>query len=264
MRQSIIDALKNTNWRQIRFSASFCPLCNGKRVFIRLDSNEIGVHCLSCRATPITLSLIDVLLYVSPALKTKVVYELSCRGSLIKFLRRHSKLVRCSEYFDDIAPGEYRNSVQCQDVQKLTHSDESFDICTSTEVFEHVPNDLKGFSEICRVLRSTGVFVFTVPIDINNITIERATPLPGGGVQHILPAEYHGDPIRNDNRILAYRNYGSDILDRLISSGFKRAEIRIPKSSMPWGYFRPIIVAYREQASNNWLNTDPLLLRYAS
>ncbi|MBK1707357.1 class I SAM-dependent methyltransferase [Halochromatium glycolicum] len=202
--------------------------------------------------------------YICPTLKSQSVYELSCRGSLFRFLQHHSNSVTCSEYFDDVVPGEYKNAAQCQDVQKLTYLDESFDICTSTEVFEHVPNDSLGFAEICRVLKSTGVFVFTVPIDLNNITIERATPLPQGGVHHLLPAEYHGDPLCKDNKILAYRNYGADILDRLLDSGFKRAEIRSPRNSIPWGYSRPIIVGYREDASNNWLNSDPLLLRFAS
>ena len=52
----------------------------------------------------------------------------------------------------------------CQDVQHLTFDDAEFDICTSTEVFEHVPDDIKGFKEIYRVLKDDGVFIFTVPI----------------------------------------------------------------------------------------------------
>lgn len=264
MRQSIIKVLGNTAWGQVRLSTSFCPLCNKSRVFVRLANNEIGVRCLSCKGTSVTLSLIDVLLHLFPTFKSKAVYELSCRGPLFRFLQQHSKSATCSEYFDDVVPGEYKDSYQCQDVQNLTHSSGSFDICTSTEVFEHVPHDLRGFSEICRVLKPSGAFLFTVPIDLNNKTIERAAPLPEGGVRYFLPAEYHGDPLSKDNRILAYRNYGVDILDRLFRSGFARAEIRSPGISLPWGYFRPVIVAYRENASNDRLNSDPLLLRSAS
>lgn len=264
MRQSIIDSLISANWRQVRFSIHMCPLCNGKRIFVKLVDNEIGVCCLSCKATSITLSLVYVLRTISPNLSSKIVYELSSRGALMKFLKQHCKSVICSEFFDDLPAGEFKSTIQCQDVQKLTHPDEIFDICTSTEVFEHVPNDSKGFSEIRRVLKPTGVFVFTIPIDIRNITIERALPLPGGGVQHLLPAEYHGDPIRVDNRILAFRNYGKDILERLISAGFKKAEIRNPGYTMPWGFRRPVIVAYREDASNNLPNSDASRLCCAS
>lgn len=264
MRHSIVKALASTNWRQLRLAMSFCPLCNKSRVFVRLADNEIGVRCLSCKGTSITLSLVEVLLSISPSLESKTVYELSCRGPLFRFLQQHSKSAFCSEYFEDVLPGECSNGIQCQDVQKLTHPSGSFNICTSTEVFEHVANDLRGFSEICRVLKPSGAFVFTVPIDLNNKTIERATPRPEGGVRHLLPAEYHGDPLSEDNRILAYRNYGVDILDRLLRSGFARAEIRSPGNSLPWGYVRPVIVAYREDASYNQHNAEPLLLRSAS
>lgn len=263
MRHSIVKALASTRWREVGFTRSFCPLCNKSRVFVRLSDNEIAVRCLACKGTSVTLSLIQVLLSIYPTLTSKTVYELSCRGPLFRFLQQHSRSAVCSEYFEHVDPGEFNNGVQCQDVQKLTYPGESFDVCTSTEVFEHVPNDLRGFSEICRVLKPSGAFVFTVPIDLNNKTVERARPLPEGGVRHLLPPEYHGDPLSRDDRILAYRNYGTDILDRLLRSGFESAEIRSPGISLPWGYSRPVIVAFREASSNNGIDSDALLLRRA-
>lgn len=226
-------------------SFSFCPLCMGKRLFVRLDTNEISVRCLSCRATPVTLSLVDVLRHIRPILSAQNVYELSSRGPLVNLLKRECSSLTYSEYFDDIPPGEYNNGIQCQDVQALTYPDESFDICTSTEVFEHVPDDRKGFSEVCRVLKAGGVFIFTVPIDISGKTIERAVLSSDGKVRHILPPEYHGDHIRGDNGVLVFRNYGYDILTRLTDSGFKRAEFSRPLCRIPWGYARTVVVAYR-------------------
>lgn len=264
MHRSIIRTVSLINWRKLAVSVYFCPLCGGKRVFVRLDANEISVRCLSCRATSVTLSLVAVLWRISPNLNSKNVYELSSRGPLVKYLKRTSKILSCSEYFNSTTPGNHNNGVQCQDVQRLTYQNESFDICTSTEVFEHVPNDAKGFSEIHRVLKPNGILVFTVPLDIRNKTVERAILMPGGEIKHLLPPEYHSDPIRGLEPILAYRNYGYDILDRLVNEGFKRAELRSPGYDMAWGYARPVIVAYREKASNNWLNSDPLLLRFAS
>jgi len=61
-----------------------------------------------------------------------------------------------SEYLENVPPGECRGNFQCQDVQELTYPDNSFDVCTCTEVFEHVANDVKGFSEIYRVLKEGG------------------------------------------------------------------------------------------------------------
>lgn len=70
-----------------------------------------------------------------------------------------------------------------------------FDLCTSTEVFEHVPDDGAGFQEICRVLKEGGTFVFTVPMTDAKTTVER-TKAHNGRIEHLLEPEYHGDRIR--------------------------------------------------------------------
>ncbi|MGB5733410.1 MAG: hypothetical protein WBM40_03065, partial [Thiohalocapsa sp.] len=61
-----------------------------------MSDNEIGVRCLGCKATSVTLSLVDVLLRVSPDLRSKTIYELSCRGALISFLAQRSNSIICS------------------------------------------------------------------------------------------------------------------------------------------------------------------------
>jgi len=78
------------------------------------------------------------------------------------------------------------NSVQCQDVQRLTYDSASFDVCTSTEVFEHVPDDSRGFAERHRVLRPGGRLVFSVPIVSAAKTVERAV-MERGTLRHLLP-----------------------------------------------------------------------------
>ncbi len=261
---TMIRAFGMINWKHLAFSANPCPLCGVKRVFVRLNTDEISVRCLSCRASTITLSLIAVLQQVVRDLHNKEVCELSSRGPLVKYLRKNSKKLTCSEYFESIAPGEYYNGVQCQDVQRLTYPSESFDLCTSTEVFEHVPDDAKGFSEIFRVLKPNGVFVLTVPIDVKRQTVQRATLISVGEIQHNLQPEYHSDPVRGHKKILAYRNYGYDILDRLIEQGFMRAEILSLGNNLPWGFSRPVVVAYKEMDSSNSPNSDPSLIRFAS
>lgn len=157
------------------------------------------------------------------------VYELSSRGALSRYLlTRYGKVTR-SEYYDDVTPGEFKNGVQCQDVQRLTYPDESFDLVTSTEVFEHVADDLAGFREVHRVLRPAGHFVLTVPLLDIPRTIER-TRTEGRTVVHILPPEYHSDRLRGRGKVLAFRNYGLDITDRLESVGFK-ADIKVINSA---------------------------------
>lgn len=200
-----------------------CPIC-GPSLLLRLAANAIGVRCVRCAGSAITLSLVSVLKSVRPGFRGEALYELSARGPLFEFLRREVAELTTSDYFDDATPGSVRNGVLCQDVQRLTFVDGSFDVCTSTEVFEHVADDACGFREIRRVLRKGGLMVFTVPLMRSQATVERAT-IRNGKIRHLLPPVYHGDRIRGRGRVLVFRDYGLDIADRLREHGFADAFI---------------------------------------
>jgi len=188
------------------------------------------------------MSLVSILRQELGSLENLHVYELSSRGPLVAWLRRHAGQVTCSEYFDGVGAGETLNGVQCQDVQLLTYAAASFDACTSTEVFEHVPDDLRGFAELYRVLRPGGRLVFSVPMSPRAATVERAF-WKDGVIHHLLPPEYHGDHIRGQGRVLAYRNYGLDILDRVRAAGFSDVRIVKPLHWLGRWAGQPIIVA---------------------
>lgn len=154
--------------------------------------------------------------------------ELAARGPFFESLQRKTRTaggsLHSSEFWDDVAPGDSRDGVQCQDVERLTYEDGSFDVCTSTEVFEHVPDDLRGFRELYRVLAPGGHLIFTVPMHEADATVERAERGPDG-VQLLLPATYHDDQIRGTGRVLVFRDYGRDIVDRLGECGFSGTEL---------------------------------------
>ena len=144
---------------------------------------------------------------------------MSSRGPLYEYARRRAGKLVCSEFFDDVKPGLWKGKIQCQDVTRLTYAEASFDLCTSTEVFEHVPDDEAGFREVRRVLKPSGRFVFTVPLSQAMRTVSRAE-LVDGKVRHLQPPEYHGDAIRGQGKVLVYREYGRDIVARLRRCGF--------------------------------------------
>jgi len=144
------------------------------------------------------------------------VYELSARGALVRYLRVQYADVTLSEYRRGEVPGTMRRGVACQDVPRLTYPDATFNLVTSTEVFEHVADDRAGFREVHCVLAPGGWFVFTVPIADADTTLERAMHRDGR-IIHLTAAEYHRDRLR---RILAFRTYGRDIGLRLAEAGF--------------------------------------------
>ena len=193
-----------------------CNLCGG--VVIRWSPNVFGSRCVRCLSTQIHRAIglaVDALCLPGDAR----VYELSSRGALFRHLRRRFRDFHFSEYFDDVPPGGIRKGIPCQDVQNLRLPSGTFDLVTSTEVFEHVPDDAKGFSEIHRVLKPGGWLIFTAPLTRNPVTVERARRFPDGRVEHLLPPEYHSDRLRGRGKVLAYRNYGTDIVDRLRGAG---------------------------------------------
>ena len=148
------------------------------------------------------------------------VYELSSRGALFRWLRRRFPNFYFSEFFDDVPAGGMKGPVPCQDVQDLALGDETFSLVTCTEVFEHVPDDRRGFREIYRVLKKDGYFVFTVPLMSNGRTLERAAKRQDGSILHLREPEYHSDRLRGRRTVLAYRTYGADIRERLDAAGF--------------------------------------------
>lgn len=198
-----------------------CNLCGGP--IVRLQRGQFGTRCLLCLSTYIHRAVGIVLDDLN--LKSDIaVYELSAHGALFKYLKKRFKNLTCSEYFDGVTPGMFKNGVVCQDVQKLTFKDEIFDLVTSTEVFEHVEHDKMGFAEVNRVLKGGGHFVFTVPLGTSEKTIERAVR-ENGEIKHLVEPTFGGDHLRK-NGIIDFRNYGTDIKDRLINANFRKVEIR--------------------------------------
>lgn len=104
-----------------------CVLC-GPSLLLRLSRDPIGVRCLRCGASAIALSMVSTLVAERPGFRGERVYELSSRGPLFGYLRREVKDLTFSEYFDHVAPGAFRDGVQCQDIQQLTYPDAYFDL----------------------------------------------------------------------------------------------------------------------------------------
>jgi SAM-dependent methyltransferase len=253
MRQSVSvvgQVLGQLEWGALRLARGRCPLCAG-RLFLRFSNDPLGVRCLGCRASAISMAIGSLLVREAPRLCEARILELSARGPLHAHLERQvaagsGALTGC-EYFDDVEPGAFRDGVQCQDVQALSYADESFDLCTHTEVFEHIPDDARGFAEIHRVLVPGGLTVFTVPIDLSLETLERAR-LEGDGVVHLVEPSYHDDVIRGAGKVMVYRDYGRDLTARLAAAGFVDAQIVEVDDPAGLGTAHPVVVAHKRRA----------------
>lgn len=231
-------------WRALRLRSGRCPLC-GPTVFVRLAVDPLGTRCLRCAAWPAHMGLARIVARILPDLSSLRVYEASSTGPWVSFLERRAGALVRSEYWDDTPPGETRNGVVCQDLEHLSFPDRRFDLCTSTEVMEHVADDLAAFRELRRVLVPGGWLIFTVPLFDRAETVVRAERTADGTIRHVWPPVYHGDRLRGEGGVLVHREYGRDVVDRLADAGFVNPEIREAGDVTGFGHRIRVVVARR-------------------
>jgi len=237
----IAFAIRHLQVSEFRLALGKCPFC-GPTVFVRLSSDDSGVRCARCAAGLVHLSIGFAIRSSRIEISKCDVCEFSASGPYVEFLIKHSRTIALSEFVDGAIPGEVRSGVRCEDVQNLSYENASFDLVTHTEVMEHVPNDHLGFSELRRVLRKHSLMIFTVPIYDSESTLERAH-LSDGVVVHTSEPVFHVDPWRGGAGILAFRDYGRDILERLLGSGFSKAHFVDNQIGIPWIRLRRVVVA---------------------
>lgn len=209
-----------------KLSRSRCPSCNA-HLFISLKPSDFFTRCLSCRANVVNLSLIPVIKSHFDRLTcaTMHAYELSTYGATFKYLKSNFGKVTTSEYM----PGEMRggviDGVLNEDITNLTFADNTFDLITSNSVFEHVPDDIRGYQECFRTLKNDGVLIFTVPLYDIAETIKMAVITPSG-IEFIEKPEYHDSRLGGPKSALTFwRHSYRDICDRVAIAGFNRLEL---------------------------------------
>ncbi|HVE74061.1 MAG TPA: class I SAM-dependent methyltransferase [Mycobacteriales bacterium] len=106
----------------------------------------------------------------------------------------------------------------CEDLQALTLADSSVDVFVTQDVFEHIPDPEAAWREIARVLAPGGVHVWTVPIFAGRATLQRARPDGHGGVELLLEADFHGNPIGNGASLVIHE-WGEDVVSRADRAG---------------------------------------------
>ncbi len=154
-----------------------------------------------------------------------------------------------SEFLRDGTPSGSLNQagIRHEDLTSLSFADGSFDVILSFDVLEHVPDYAAALREMSRILVPGGSLIASFPFDIDAAETEiRATIDPDGGINHLLPPEYHGDPISSEG-CLCFQRFGWSVLDDLKQAGFSDASVLLYWSP-DHGYLGPdqlLIIATR-------------------
>lgn len=214
-----------------RIHQSQCVNCNGK-YFISLRDDPFMTRCLRCHANLTNLALIPVIKkHLSSSVINKA-WEMSTYGATFDYLKKNIPYVVGTEYIPGAEPGEIIKNVMNQDVQKLSFEDACFDLITSNQVFEHVPDDIRGYKECFRVLRPGGALIFTVPLYENDAT-ECLAEIKDNEILFHRKAEYHDSRKSGPKSVLTFWHHSrKDICQRVASVGFtaKLIDVKALKS----------------------------------
>jgi SAM-dependent methyltransferase len=122
-----------------------------------------------------------------------------------------------------------------QDLERLTFEPSSFDVVITSDVMEHVRLASRAHREIRRVLRTGGVYLFTVPHFRHGDTVELVRihdPDDPARDEIVGEPQYHGDANSESGRVLAYRAFGLDLDRELEGLGFTVAYDRTDRPQL--------------------------------
>jgi SAM-dependent methyltransferase len=156
----------------------------------------------------------------------------------------HGSTVVGSEYLGpEYKGGQRAHGIRHEDVMSLSYADESFDLIVSNDVMEHIPDPSKALGECFRVLKAGGEVLATIPFDpVTHTTTVRAR-LADAGIEHVLPPQYHGNPLSFDGS-LVFHDFGWDLLELVRAAGFAPAVCEV-YSAEEFGHGGPGLLVFR-------------------
>ena len=196
------------NWRE-RLVCPNCQMNNRQRLIASLIMQELSNH------------------------QRKKVYFMEqitpiFNWALINFVQH--QLIGSEYLGHEYISGTYVKGVRHEDAENLSFPDRQLDLIVSNDVFEHVPNPSKAFSECVRSLKLGSTLITTIPFFAErNNSVARAR-LQNGKLENILPAEFHGNPISDDGS-LVFTDFGWDILQKMRDAGFSSVMVEVYASS---------------------------------
>ena len=156
-----------------------------------------------------------------PICQAQMIAEINSAGNLHSFLNQ-AKGLRYSEY------GSLDPNIPSEDLLNLTYADASFDLVVNSDVLEHVPDVERALSEIYRILKPGGLYIFTVPVVWVQPKTRQRAEIRHGQLEHKLSPSYHGSELEGKSDFLVFYEFGRDFTQTCENVGFA---VRVEKDA---------------------------------
>ncbi len=202
----------------VKRNPGYCPICEEETVF-KSEHAWLRDHyrCLRCNSIPRQRALMLALQELRPGWKELSIHESSPGGATFNKMRAECPGYSFSHFFPAVPRGtlDAKYGARCEDLEQMTFSDESFDIFITQDVFEHLFNPQKAFAEIARVLKQSGIHIFTVPLyrDLRK-TRQRAAIDAKCEVIYLEEPKFHSNPVDSDGSLVTY-DWGINIVHQI-------------------------------------------------
>jgi SAM-dependent methyltransferase len=208
-------------------SLGWCPICEKSTLFYKEGEwLRDQFRCIRCYSIPRQRALASVLNRHFPNYRELLIHESSPGGSASAKFARECQNYIPTHYFPDTPLGQVKNGYRCEDLEKQTFTNESFDLVITQDVLEHLMAPAKALAEIERTLKPGGAHVFTVPWYYWKDTAVRAVR-EVATIHHLMEPEYHGNPI-DPKGSLVVTEWGYDLCDFIYQqSGMTTTAVRI-------------------------------------
>lgn len=192
-----------------------CPICETDVTFVAENAwFRDYLLCSKCLSIPRERAVFHILNSLRPNWRSLAIHESSPSDRATSRKLRMEAPGYVATQFDPKVPlGSVHPTLgyRCENLAAQTFPDASFDIVVTQDVFEHLIEPAGAICDIARTLRPGGVHVCSVPIVRKwEPSRTRASLQPDGTIKHLLPPEYHGNPV-DDTGSLVTVDWGYDI-----------------------------------------------------
>jgi SAM-dependent methyltransferase len=192
-----------------------CPICETDVTFVAENLwFRDYLLCSQCLSIPRERAVFHVLNSLRPNWRSLAIHESSPSDrATSRKLRMEAPGYVATQFDPNIPLGSVHPTLgyRCENLAAQTFPDASFDVIVTQDVFEHLLDPAGSIRDIARTLRPGGVHVCSVPIVRKwESSRTRAMLNADGTIKHLLPAEYHGNPV-DDAGSLVTTDWGYDI-----------------------------------------------------